>query len=264
MPEGHTIHRLARRHNRLLRGEQLRASSPQGRFTAGAGLIDGRLLLRAEGYGKHLLYDIDGPWTLHVHLGLYGTFRELAQPAPAPVGLVRLRWEAATTCHDLRGPTACELLEPDAVRRLVARLGPDPLRRDADPERAWSALRARRIPIAAALMDQSVLAGIGNVYRAEILFVHGIDPFLAARDLPRESFDNLWARAIQMLRAGVRSGRIVTTEPADRTGSSRASRDDAHYVYRRAGLPCRRCGSEVQSAVLAGRNLYWCPRCQAG
>ncbi len=263
MPEGHTIHRLANRHNRVLRGERLRASSPQGRFTAGAALIDGRALVRAEGYGKHLLYDIEGSSTLHVHLGLYGTFREVVQPAPGPVGLVRLRWEGTQTCHDLRGPTACELLEPDAVRRLVARLGPDPLRRDADPERAWSALRSRRIPIAAALMDQSVLAGVGNVYRAELLFVHGIDPFLSSRELRRADFDALWSSAVTMLRAGVRSGRIVTTEPTDRALRGRAVGADAHYVYRRTGLPCRRCGTGVRRAEMAGRNLYWCPSCQA-
>jgi len=263
MPEGHTIHRLARRHNSLLRGEPLRASSPQGRFVAGAALIDGRQLVRAQGYGKHLLYEIEGALTLHVHLGLYGTFNELPQPALPPVGQVRLRWEGSQVCCDLRGPTVCELLERDSVRRLVRRLGPDPLRRGADPERAWAALQSRRVPIAAALLDQTVLAGVGNVYRAELLFLHGIEPTLPARELGRTDFDALWSSAVTLLRAGVRSGRIVTTDPADRERRGSARPDDAHYVYRRTGLPCRRCATPIQRAEMAGRNLYWCPRCQA-
>lgn len=180
MPEGHTIHRLARDHNRLLVGHEVHASSPQGRFADGAAVLDGRTLERTEAYGKHLFHRYGDLW-LHVHLGLYGKFTTGALPAPEPRGALRLRLTADGHYVDLRGPTACELMIPPEVAAVRARLGPDPLRRDADPERAWDRLSRSRVAIAALLMDQSVIAGIGNVYRAEILYRHRIEPHLPGR-----------------------------------------------------------------------------------
>jgi endonuclease-8 len=162
---------------------------------------------------------------------------------------------------DLRGPTACEVITPPEVEGIRDRLGPDPLRRDADPERAWARISRSRVAIGALLMQQEVIAGIGNVYRAEILFRHRLDPHRPGRDLPRASWDALWPDLAELMRAGVRAGRIVTTLPADRPGG-RVTRDRAHYVYRRTGLPCRICGTEVRTEVMVGRNLFWCPTCQ--
>jgi endonuclease VIII len=260
VPEGHTIHRLAREHNRLLAGHPVHASSPQGRFTEGAAVIDGRVLDRTDAYGKHLFHRY-GDVFLHVHLGLYGKFTVGAQPAPAPRGALRLRLLADGHWVDLRGPTACELMTPPEVAAVRARLGPDPLRRDCDPEAAWTRLSRSRVAIGALLMDQSVLAGIGNVYRAEILFRHGLEPHRPGRDLPRETWDALWPDLVTLMRAGVRAGRIVTTRPEDRPGG-RLTRDKAHYVYRRTGLPCRICGTEIRTEVMVDRNLFWCPTCQ--
>ncbi len=146
---------------------------------------------------------------------------------------------------------------------MFARLGPDPLRRDADPERAWERLSRSRRSVGELLMDQSVLAGIGNVYRAEVLYRAGLSPFRPGRDVPRRLWDLMWPDLRSLLQAGVRAGRIVTTEREDRSRrSGTARREDAHYVYRRHGLPCRRCGTEVLTQVMAGRNLFWCPVCQ--
>ena len=113
-------------------------------------------------------------------------------------------------------------------------------------------------------MDQSVLAGVGNVYRAEILFRHRISPFRPGKAVGAEEWSLLWADLVALMRSGVRMGRIVTTRPEDRTRKRGAvTRDDAHYVYRRTGLPCRVCGTEVRTQEMVGRNLHWCPVCQA-
>ena len=261
MPEGHTIHRLAREHNRLLAGHTVHASSPQGRFAEGAALLDGRTLERTDAYGKHLFHRYGDVW-LHVHLGLYGRFTSGAMPAPEPRGALRLRLTADGHYADLRGPTACEVLLRPEVAAVRARLGPDPLRRDADPDLALARLSRSRVAIGALLMDQSVVAGIGNVYRAEILYRHGVEPHLPGRQLPRETWEAMWADLVTLMRAGVRAGRIVTTRPEDRP-RGRVTRENAHYVYRRAGLPCRIDGTGIRTEVMVGRNLYWCPTCQA-
>ncbi len=148
------------------------------------------------------------------------------------------------------------------MRAIQDRLGPDPLRRDADPERAWARISRSRAPIAGLLMQQEVVAGIGNVYRAEILFRHQVDPYLPGRELDRAVWEAMWDDLVVLMKAGVRSGRIVTTEREDRP-AGRVTRDKASYVYRRDGQPCRVCGTEVRTAPLVARNLFWCPRCQA-
>ena len=263
MPEGHTIHRIARDHAPLLVGRQVAATSPQGRFADGAAQLDGLVVARVEAYGKHSFHWYEDDLLLHVHLGLYGGWTVGRGEPPPPRGALRLRLSVEDAWFDLRGPIACEVLAPPERDLVLARLGPDPLRRDADPERAWARITRSRVALGQLLMDQSVLAGIGNVYRAEVLYRSGVSPFLPGRELARERWDALWGDLRSLLRAGVRSGRIVTTEREDRERrSGRPRRDDAHYVYRRTGLPCRRCGTPVRTQPMAGRNLFWCPLCQ--
>jgi endonuclease VIII len=267
MPEGHTLHRLARLHQRRYAGAPVEVASPQGKFAAEASTLDGQTLVRAEAHGKHLFHDFGPSGTVHVHLGLYGTFAESKLPVAVPVGQVRLRLVGSTHWTDLRGPNRCELLTPDRVEAIRARLGPDPLRRDARPERAWERISASRTPLAALLMDQSVLAGVGNVYRAEVLFRHGIAPMTPGRSLDPVLWKEIWTDLVTLMGAGARTGRIDTVADEhlpEVTG--RAPRQDRHggevYVYRRAGQPCLVCGTGVAHTELAGRNLYWCPRCQ--
>jgi endonuclease-8 len=263
VPEGHTLHRLAREHQRLFGGTVVHASSPQGRFVEGARAIDGSTLVRAEAYGKHLLHRYSGGALLHVHLGLYGKFVSHQGDAPEPVGALRLRLTNDAVWADLRGPTACELVTPEEVETLLARLGPDPLAPRPDPARAWARISRSRTSIAALLMDQAVLAGVGNVYRAEVLFRHRVDPFRPGRTLPAEVFDAMWDDLVVLMRAGVRSGRIVTVRDADRPRRGRLTREESVYVYRRAGLPCRICGTVIRTESLVARNLFWCPSCQS-
>lgn len=159
MPEGPALHRLARLHQRRFAGASVRVSSPQGRFADDAALVDGRVLLRAEALGKHLWHHYDNGLTVHVHLGLYGSFTEAPVPLTDPVGQVRMRMVGAEFGTDLRGPTACEVLTPGEVQAIAARIGPDPLRRDAEPERAWTRITKSRSAIGSLLMDQSVISG---------------------------------------------------------------------------------------------------------
>ncbi|GAA4613563.1 Fpg/Nei family DNA glycosylase [Saccharopolyspora hordei] len=269
MPEGHTLHRLAGLHHELFAGRRVRVASPQGRFATSASLLDGSVLERAEAHGKHLFHHYGPDRVVHVHLGLYGTFSQSELPVTEPRGQVRMRIVGETHWADLRGPTACELLTGEEVAALRARLGPDPLRADADPERAWARISRSRSSIAALLMDQEVLAGVGNVYRAEVLFRHGIPPRTPGRELAREQWELIWADLVELMADGVRVGRIDTVRPEHTPeATGRPPRQDRHggevYVYRRAGMPCLVCGTPVATADLAGRKLYWCPTCQPG
>lgn len=263
MPEGHTIHRLARRHARLLGGQRVSADSPQGRFEDGARMLDGRALTRTDAWGKHLFHQYDDLW-LHVHLGLYGKFRDGTLPALEPRGALRLRLRGATHWLELRGPTACEVMTDAERAGVLARLGPDPLRRRPDPEAFVARVLRSRAPVGTLLMDQSVVAGVGNVYRAEVLFRQRLDPYAPGRALDSAVLHAVWDDLVLLLRAGVRAGRIVTTRPEDRERpAGRPRRVDSHYVYGRAGLPCRVCGTPVLDALVAARRLFWCPVCQA-
>lgn len=267
MPEGHIIHRLAAENAKVFGSRPARVSSPQGRFAEGAALIDGRVLAEAEAHGKHLFLGFEAESWLHIHLGLYGGFTFGTGQAPAPVGMVRLRLENEDAYADLRGPTTCELLGPAEKDAVHARLGPDPLRLDADPSAAWQRISRSGSTVAALLMDQKVLAGVGNVYRAEVLFRLGIAPHRAGRDLTRAEWDAIWADLVVLMYEGVGEGRIDTVRPEHTPEAmGRPPRVDDHggevYVYRRAAMPCLVCGTEVRTENHAARNLFWCPRCQ--
>ncbi len=270
MPEGHTIHRLAADHDRLFGGRPVRASSPQGKFADSAALIDGRELEGAEAHGKHLFLGFGPAGWVHVHLGLFGGYTLGAGPAPAAGDTVRLRLVARGAeagFADLRGPAACELITEPDKKLLHDRLGPDPLRPGTDPAPAWRRISRSRTPVATLLMDQSVLAGVGNVYRAEVLFRHGVDPYLPGRELDRARWEAIWADLVALMRQGVADNRIDTVRPQHTPQAmGRPPRVDDHggevYVYRRAQQPCLVCGTPVRTAVLANRNLFWCPGCQ--
>ncbi|MFD6098462.1 Fpg/Nei family DNA glycosylase [Nocardiopsis flavescens] len=293
MPEGHTLHRLAAHFDKAFGGGAVRASSPQGRFADGAARIDGRVLTTGEAHGKHLFLGFDSGEWLRVHLGLYGAWtfgdadgeRHLGAPRaagagrtglvrgpdgfavpPPPVGAVRARLVGASGWADLRGPSACEVVTEEEKLAVQDRLGPDPLRADADPGRAWRAVSRSRTSIAALLMRQEVIAGIGNIYRAESLFRAGLDPMTPGRDLTREQWDALWEDLSGLLRDGVRDGYIITTRPEHRPDPDArpVPRPDTLYVCYRTGEPCRVCGSPIAASELAGRTLYRCPGCQSG
>ncbi|MDF9276626.1 DNA-formamidopyrimidine glycosylase family protein [Arthrobacter sp. EH-1B-1] len=297
MPEGHSIHRLARQFTSVFAGEALRASSPQGRFAEGAERIDGAVLTRARAHGKQLFLEFDNDLVMRVHLGLYGAWsfggdsrfrgassigaprrvgeRETADddaPAvyagpPLPVGAVRVRLVSAHGWADLRGPTACEVITGAERDAIIARLGPDPLDPDTPPAEFIARVQRTRTAVGLSLMNQAVIAGVGNVYRAEVLFRRRVHPWLPGPALGDAGALALWEDLVLLMNEGVRAGRIITTTPNHRSSGagngSAVPAEEAHYVYKRTGQECRICGTSVAMAEMGARKLYWCPYCQA-
>jgi formamidopyrimidine-DNA glycosylase len=338
MPEGHSVHRIARQFARNFVGRPVQATSPQGRFAEGAAMLSGRTPTRAQAVGKQMFLEFDSGAWLRVHLGLYGAWdfageilvdptiasangrmgqtnqrgtvlgdepvfddagensltsigaprrtrvhvrmseqtKGLDEPdgleapdaewPPPVVGQVRLRLLTESTCADLRGPTACAVETAEQVEAVIARLGPDPLVGDPteNEERFVRAVRARNVAIGQLLMDQAVVSGIGNVYRAEMLFRARLDPHTPGRAIPEEIVRGLWRDWDALLRIGVETGQMMTMDGLEGEAwrKAMASRDDRHWVYHRAGLPCRVCGTEIALEEMQARKLYWCPNCQ--
>ena len=269
MPEGHTLRRLAGLLDEAFQGQPVRVSSPQGRFAVEARELDGAVLLGADAKGKQLFIEFEPDRFVHVHLGLIGKFdvtRGVAE-VPEPVGAVRLRLATEHAYADLRGATRCDLVGPERVAQVLATLGPDPLRPDGDPAVVWAAVRRSTRPIGDLLMDQKVISGVGNVYRAEVLFRHRIHPLRAGSSLTRAQFTAIWDDLVVLMTTGVDTGRIDTVRHEHTPEAmGRAARKDDHggevYVYRRAGMPCHVCATPVRSSTLVGRNLFWCSKCQ--
>jgi endonuclease-8 len=323
MPEGHSVHRIARQFALHFVDKKIAVSSPQGRFAVGAAQIDGHVMIGARAVGKQMFLEFDNELTLRVHLGLYGAWdfagdftadatvasaggrmgqtnqrgtvldsrgedsllsigaprvarlrmseQEQLTPGteafpPEPIGAVRVRLLTDITVADLRGPTACEVLRPDQVQAAIDKLGPDPL---IDPpkrgeERFVAAVRKTSTPIGLLLMDQSVVSGIGNVYRAELLFRARLDPHRPGKDVPEETVRSLWRDWTKLLKIGVQTGQMMTMDGLSKSGreAALANRDDRHWVYHRTGEPCRVCGTPIVMEEIGGRKLYYCPKDQ--
>ena len=332
MPEGHSVHRIARQFARHFVGKRVIATSPQGRFASDAKLIDGRVMTEARAVGKQMFLEFDNGLWLRVHLGIYGAWdfagdfmvdattasangrmgqtnqrgtvldpsempdtvvgsyedslssigaprrtrlrmseQEVLSDAegdfpPEPIGAVRVRLLTEDTVADLRGPTACEVIDAETVQRHIDALGPDPMvdkGRKAE-DRFVNVVLRKPTSIALLLMDQSVIAGIGNVYRAEMLFRARINPFTPGRELSEEQVRALWKDWVKLLKIGVETGQMLTMDGLRGTKytAAMAYRADRHWVYHRTGEPCRVCGTPISMVELATRALYWCTQCQ--
>ena len=259
MPEGHLLHRLARDQAEMI-GRETAVTSPQGRFTEGAAALDGRRLEAVEAYGKHLHHRFGGNagLGLHTHLGMQGKWIRLTADRP-PRPQVRVRLGTAEVAWDLIAPGTCELIDGAAWDELVESLGPDPLTDRPDEERAWKAVTSFSATVGAALLDQSVVAGVGNVLRAESLFRAGIHPSRPASEVDRETFHRLWAGLVALMVQSVDDGRIISA-PFPAAERAAVAEGDGRMVYKQA--TCRACGTPVDSWELAGRTAYACPRCQ--
>lgn len=197
------------------------------------------------------------------------TDREGDAPAsfpPDPVGQVRVRLLNDVVCADLRGPTACEVLTPAEVDRVIQRLGPDPANANTEAEKQRFVERAgkKKTPIGLVLMDQAVVAGIGNVYRAELLFRAELDPHTPTNSLDRTVLESLWEDWAHLLEIGITVGQMMTIDGLEGADYQRAliERDERHWVYKLEGTPCKRCGTNVVLEEMGNRKLYWCPGCQ--
>jgi len=333
MPEGHSVHRIARQFRANFVGHRPQVTSPQGRFAEGAAMLSGREMVEARAVGKQMFLGFDGDEWLRVHLGIYGAWdfsgdvridpairihghtpghSRLGQTGeysrassvspvdgaaedsvtsigaprrsrvrmaerdtetsddrafpPEPVGQVRVRLLTETVCADLRGPTACEVLDAAGVNRVLDRLGPDPQNDASESEmrRFVDRAHAKRTPIGLVLMDQSVLAGVGNVYRAELLFRAELDPHTPANTLDRSVLEALWHDWSHLLEIGVTVGQMITIDDLEPGAYERAlrERDERHWVYKLEGTPCKRCGANIVLEEMGNRKLYWCPGCQ--
>jgi endonuclease-8 len=262
MPEGHIIHRYASRHRALLVGREVIAKSPQGRFRGGAARLSGRELLGVETHGKHLFYRWQRVETLHIHLGLYGKFSTFESKPPAPTSGTRLSLATDEVTIYLSGPTVCELIVPSQEEAIRTRLGPDPLRAGSDGNHVAefaARLERRRIPIGAAILDQGIIAGIGNIYRAEVLFLVGLDPATPANEVTSNKVEEIWDTSVELLQRGVDEGEITTVS---RSPLGRNDELDRLYVYKRDRFPCRTCGGPISTGEMANRSIWWCASCQ--
>ena len=262
MPEGHTVHRTAGEFRKKFQGREVAVTSPQGRFTDSV-LIDQTKLLSASAWGKQLFLEFESA-TLRIHLGIYGKWRFESHEGelPEPRGHVRARFANTEYLADLRGPTACELVDADQLADVKSKLGPDPLRPDPkgeELERFVNRVAKSTSPIGQLLMNQNVLAGVGNVYRAELLFRARINPHRPGKALTREQIAGIWFDAVALMPLGVKTGLMLTREGFLK---GRPKKDVRYYVYKREGLPCRECGSSVVIELMATRKLYYCAHCQ--
>jgi endonuclease-8 len=262
MPEGHSVQRTANWFNKHLAGSKVRVDSPQGRFTDSAKLVSNRKLIRARAIGKQLFLDFDNKKTVRIHLGIYGKWRYFDSNKVEVVGQVRARFFNAAKLADLRGPTICEVIETELVDQHKNRLGPDPTNPDPkklNQERFVKRVRASKSAIGLLLMNQSVISGVGNVYRAELLFRAKLSPYRLGSSLSQKQAVELWQDAVMLMKVGVAKGFMVTRQEQL---SSRKIHDERNYVYKREGLACLRCRSNVALELMATRKLYYCPGCQ--
>ena len=258
MPEGDTVHLAARRLNQAF-GDTVLARSDFRVPRYATVDLSGRRVSEVVARGKHLLFRIDGGTTLHTHYRMDGSWH-LYRPEE--------RWRGPD--HQVRAVLANEewvavgfrlpvidLLETSREEEVVGHLGPDPLGPDWDKERAMANLATDpERAIGSALLDQRLVAGPGNVYKSEVLFLAGTHPWTPVRGANLERIVGLVERLMQANKA---TGSQITT------GVARPGQE--HWVYGRFRQPCRRCGTPIakgeQDAPGGERVTYWCPRCQA-
>lgn len=261
MPEGHTVHRIANEFNELFGGKLLRVDSPQGRF-GDSRLVDGQRLLSASAVGKQMFLHFGDDLILRIHLGIYGKWRFHKGSVPEVTGQVRARFRVPGVTAELRGPTVCEVIDAEELATVYRRLGPDPLNVDEQGlEFARFAARVQKsaTSIGLLLMNQEVISGIGNVYRAEILFRARINPHTPGNQLKPRKIKEIWDDSVELLRMGVIHGVMITR---DEFIDEDPGKSERNFVYKREGKLCRNCKKKVLLEVAAGRKLYWCPGCQ--
>ena len=268
MPEGQVSHRNARRFGRVLAGRpQVRVEAPEPRL-AGRRIperLEGDAVTAAEAVGKHHLLRFASGRVLHSHLMMHGVWRLLpASRGPRRGGLFLALWTADHVAALYRCPRV-RLLEPgEPLPRDLLATGPDLLDQEVEPGEAAAAAFARLEPtreVGEALMDQRVVAGVGNVYKSEACFLAGVDPWRPVGALRPEEAAALGATAARLMAADVAAGGPIRTyRPPDAPPWAR----ERTWVYGRRGKPCRRCGAPIRSRGQgdANRTTYWCPGCQ--
>ena len=257
MPEGHTIHRAAMDHHKVLAGDKLTVQSPQGRFAEGAQHLSGKICIAVEAFGKHLIYRFEAGDSLHIHLGLFGKIRKHKLPLREPRGAVRVRLISDTHAIDINGPSICEVLNIEGLMKLTARVGPDVLRSDANPDLAFKRISKSKSSIGSLIMNQSVMAGIGNIYRTEILWRQAVHPETLGKNIDRQTFDRIWNDAKALLTLGVKHNAIITKRGSGRFKSK--YRENFNIFAKES---CPDCKGEIRRLEINGRRAFVCQNCQ--
>ena len=274
MPEGDTIFRTARTLQKTLAGHRVTKFDTAYAHLARVnddGPIAGRLIERCEAAGKHVLIVFEGDLILRTHMRMNGSWhlyrhgeRWWRGPQAMRVRVDTADWVAvAFDVPIAEFVTAKQLATTDPV----AALGPDLLKPAFDRDEAIRRVRvAGAVPIAEALLDQRLVAGIGNVYKAEVLFLAGVHPDTPASAVPRDVLEQIMDLARRLLNDNVVPGTpgAIQTYRSLRRTDGRSDSSASLWVYSRAGKPCRKCGTTVQSKKMGvdARATYWCPACQ--
>lgn len=266
MPEGDSIAKIAARLRPRVVGQRLTGLWLRQRGPVRA-LADATVT-GIETRGKHMLVRIDPRWVLHVHLGMYGRWRWFAGPGPGAEANASIVMRTPAETFVCRKAATAELRRNDdpVLLRTLRRLGPDLLAAEASfhevVQRAM-AFGNRGRTVAEILLDQRVAAGIGNVFKSEILFLAGVHPRTPIEALDDAAVTELFAIARRLLQANLVPGGRTTTLP-NATGVRRPPSVSRHWVYRRHGLPCLRCRAPIQRELVGdlARSTYWCDRCQ--
>jgi endonuclease-8 len=274
VPEGDTIFRAAGTLQRALRGQivtRFESVFPHLNRVDADAPLRGRLVQRVEARGKHLLMWFTGGTVLRTHMRMNGSWH-IYRPGERwqrPRRDMRIVIETDAIHAVAFNVPVAELITEDALLRTspVSALGPDPLSADFDADEAIRRILARDdMEIADALLDQTMIAGIGNVYKSEVLFGARVDPFTTVRDLSRERVAEIVAVAARFMRAnvGAGSGGGITTYAGMRQTTSRSDPGARLWVYGRGGKPCRRCGTPISRRKQGphARSTYWCQHCQ--
>lgn len=263
MPEGDTILRTATRMHAALAGRTVtafRSRLPALAMAARRQNVPGSVVTAVEARGKHLLLRFSSGAALHTHLGMTGSWHlyRAGSRWRKPEAMARVVVQAGDVLAVCFVPVVIELLPPrdEAAHPSLTRLGPDVLAPARDAAPAVAGLRARgRDAIGAALLDQTALSGVGNIFKSESLFLAGVNPFAPVSALDDATLTRVVRAAMREMHRSVRDGAGETD------GRSRGR----YWVYRRSGRPCRRCGTTIamQGQGPMRRSTYWCPRCQA-
>ena len=274
MPEGDSIFRAARNMHRVLAGHVVTNFE-----TAYAHLdrvhvdtpISGRTIERIESAGKHHLIVFSGDLILRTHMRMNGSwhlYRHGERWWRGPQSM-RVRLDTADWVAVAFDVPVAEFVTPRelATKDPVAKLGPDLLGREFDREDAVRRLIASgHQPIAMSLLDQRLVAGIGNIYKSEVLFLSGVNPFTPAGAIPPDVLEKMMDIAHGLLKDNVVEGSLprIQTYRSLRMTNRASSHDESLWVYGRAGKPCRKCGTpiEMKKMGLEARSTYWCATCQ--
>ena len=262
VPEGDTIFRAAATLRRALLGREVVAAEAPSAKSLGRWPISrvvGASVTAVESRGKHLLIRFSSQVVLHTHMQMAGSWHvyRVGERWRRPRHLARVVLRTADFEAICFAAPVVELLGPAAeqAHAPLQTLGPDLLHDRFDPRAARERLKALpEAEIGQALLDQRAVAGIGNVYKSEVLFLCGMDPFTRVARLDDDTLDRLVAEAHRLMRAN-RGTRMRVTTGVERFGA-------ALWVYGRSGRPCRRCGTPIRMARQEGRSTYWCSLCQ--